>query len=204
MATRGTILHKLMEEVLTGETQDSLAGISGIPGIQKVRRALRNQRPVSATAYLKTTPTAFGFTGVFRRLACGIGVLTEEGLLDDGGYELVTAWARDQHLDGIIGSEVTSRSNWANDSSTFSVSRPIEVVVLNYGVAVRSHRDHGRDQRIKTARQQKCRIRGQNDTPLLALSSSRCNRFRHTSAIKASQRAGWRRIELLRPYKVSG
>src|SRR6266446_6352625 len=25
-------------------------------------------------------------------------------------------------------SEVTSRSNWANDSSTFSVSRPIEVV----------------------------------------------------------------------------
>ena len=28
-------------------------------------------------------------------------------------------------------SEVTSRSNWANDKSTFRVSRPIEVVVLN-------------------------------------------------------------------------
>ena len=28
-------------------------------------------------------------------------------------------------------SEVTSRSNWANESSTFNVSRPIEVVVLN-------------------------------------------------------------------------
>ena len=28
-------------------------------------------------------------------------------------------------------SPVTSRSNWAKDSSTFSVSRPIEVVVLN-------------------------------------------------------------------------
>ncbi len=28
-------------------------------------------------------------------------------------------------------SEVTSRSNWANDNSTFSVSRPIDVVVLN-------------------------------------------------------------------------
>ena len=74
---------------------------SHIPGIQKVRHALWNQRPVSATAYLKT-PTAFGFTGVFRRLARSIGVLTEEGRLDDGGYELVTAWARDQHLDGII------------------------------------------------------------------------------------------------------
>jgi hypothetical protein len=81
--------------------EESLSSTSGIPGIQKVRRALRSQRPVSATAYLKT-PTAFGFTGVFRRLARGLGVLTEEGLLDDGGYELVTAWARDQHLDGII------------------------------------------------------------------------------------------------------
>ena len=28
-------------------------------------------------------------------------------------------------------SEVTSRSNWAKDSSTLSVNRPIEVVVLN-------------------------------------------------------------------------
>ncbi len=28
-------------------------------------------------------------------------------------------------------SPVTSRSNWANESSTFSVSRPMEVVVLN-------------------------------------------------------------------------
>ena len=27
-------------------------------------------------------------------------------------------------------SEVTSRSNWAKDSNTFSVSRPMEVVVL--------------------------------------------------------------------------
>ncbi len=28
-------------------------------------------------------------------------------------------------------SPVTSRSNWAKDSRTFSISRPIEVVVLN-------------------------------------------------------------------------
>ena len=30
-----------------------------------------------------------------------------------------------------IRSPATSRSNWANESSTFRVSRPIEVVVLN-------------------------------------------------------------------------
>jgi hypothetical protein len=80
---------------------EALSGRSAIPGIQKVRRALRNQRPVSASAYLKT-PTAFGFTGVFRRLARGIGIITDDGMLDDGGYELVTAWAKDQGLDGII------------------------------------------------------------------------------------------------------
>jgi hypothetical protein len=39
---------------------------------------------------------------VFRRLAVGIGILTEDGRLDDGGYELLTAWAKDQALNGII------------------------------------------------------------------------------------------------------
>ena len=70
--------------------EESLAEKSGFPGIQKVRRAVRSQRPVSSTAYLKT-PTTFGFTGVFRRLAREVGILTEDGRLDEGGYELVTA-----------------------------------------------------------------------------------------------------------------
>jgi hypothetical protein len=81
--------------------EESLAERSGIPGIQKVRRAVRNQRPVSFASYLKT-PTVFGFTGVFRRLARAVGILTEDGRLDDGGYELLTAWAKDQGLDGIV------------------------------------------------------------------------------------------------------
>ena len=81
--------------------EDALREISGVPGTRKVRRALRTKRPVSAASYLKT-PTAFGFTGVFRRLAVGIGILTEDGRLDDGGYELLTAWAKDQGLDGMI------------------------------------------------------------------------------------------------------
>src|SRR4029077_19572890 len=37
----------------------------------------------------------------------------------------------DAEILSLMRSEVTSRSNWANDSSTFRVSRPIEVVVLN-------------------------------------------------------------------------
>ena len=76
-------------------------GPSGIPGIQKVGRAIRNRRPVCAAAYLKT-PTVFGFSGVFRRLARQIGILTDDGHLDDGGYELLAAWAKDQGLDGVV------------------------------------------------------------------------------------------------------
>lgn len=79
----------------------SLTGNPSIPGILKVGFAVRNKRPVSSASYLKT-PTVFGFTGVFRRLARGLGILTEDGRLDDGGYELLAAWAKDQGLDGII------------------------------------------------------------------------------------------------------
>ncbi|UGA43035.1 hypothetical protein HU230_0032900 [Bradyrhizobium quebecense] len=82
-------------------SQNSPSARSGVPGIQKVRRALRDQRPVCATAYLKT-PNAFGFTGVFRRLAYRVGIITDDGALDDGGYELVSAWATDQGLDGFL------------------------------------------------------------------------------------------------------
>lgn len=80
---------------------EALHESSGIPGIQKVGNAVRNQRPVSASSYLKTA-TVFGFTGIFRRLARGIGIVTEDGRLDNGGYELLSAWGKDQGLDGII------------------------------------------------------------------------------------------------------
>jgi hypothetical protein len=86
--------------------EEQLRTVSGVPGTRKVRRALRTNRPVSASSYPKT-PSAFGFTGVLRRLAVrrrefGIGILTEDGRLDDGGYELLTAWAKDQGLHGFI------------------------------------------------------------------------------------------------------
>lgn len=81
--------------------EDALSGRPSVPGGLKVRQALRKTRPICASTYLKT-PSAFGFTGVFRRLARNVGILTSEGLLDDGGYELIKAWAKDQGLDGII------------------------------------------------------------------------------------------------------
>src|SRR3984893_14305439 len=44
-----------------------------------------------------------------------------------------------------IRSPVTSRSNWAKDSSTLSVSRPIEVVVLNCLVTETTETEAGVD-----------------------------------------------------------
>jgi hypothetical protein len=67
LAIMRTALHGRLPGAFV-RAEESLAGKSGIPGIQKVQRAVRNQRPVSAAAYFKT-PASFGFTGVFRRLA---------------------------------------------------------------------------------------------------------------------------------------
>jgi len=73
----------------------------GIPGLLKVQSCLNSQRPVSASAYLKT-PKVFGFSGIFRRLAVTSGILDDHLRLDDGGWELLKAWERDEGLDGLI------------------------------------------------------------------------------------------------------
>jgi len=72
-----------------------------IPGLVKVTACLGNQRPVSAAAYLKT-PKVFGFSGIFRRLATGAHLLDDDLAPDDGAYELLAAWARDEGLDGLV------------------------------------------------------------------------------------------------------
>lgn len=74
---------------------------SSIPGNQKISRAINTGRPVNVNAYLKT-PTVFGFTGIYRRLANGGHVLTESGRLDDAGWELISAWERDQSLPSFV------------------------------------------------------------------------------------------------------
>ncbi len=77
------------------------ANLQGIAGLQKVRRSLDSQRPVSAATYLKT-PKVFGFSGIFRRLANGATILDEDLGLDDGGWELLRAFERDEKLEGLI------------------------------------------------------------------------------------------------------
>lgn len=72
-----------------------------IPGLQKVKTCLHAKRQVGAASYLKT-PTVFGFTGIFRRLATKSKIVDEQLQLDDGGWELLRAWEREQGLSGLI------------------------------------------------------------------------------------------------------
>ena len=82
-------------------SENVLAEGPRIPGVLKGQRAWRDGRPISASSYLKT-PTVFGFTGIFRRLARSLRVLTAEGRLDDAGYELLAAWSAEQGFAGFV------------------------------------------------------------------------------------------------------
>ena len=72
----------------------------GVPGGSKVRTAIRQRRPICHTSYLKT-PKVFGFSGIFRRFVTEVGVLTDDLLLDDGGYTVLRAWEKDVGLVGF-------------------------------------------------------------------------------------------------------
>jgi hypothetical protein len=76
-------------------------GEGRIPGIQKVGDAVRARRSISAGSYLKT-PKIFGFTGVYRRLATGLGIVDDDLSLDAGGEDLVRIWEKEQGLDGFL------------------------------------------------------------------------------------------------------
>jgi hypothetical protein len=82
--------------------REALAESGRIPGLQKVSTAVRNNRPVSASAYLKTA-SVFGFSGVFRRLARRIQIIGASDLLDEAGIRLIRVWADEQGLDGFCG-----------------------------------------------------------------------------------------------------
>jgi hypothetical protein len=85
------------------ESMVRVLGTSGklnrVPGTDKVTTSIREGLPISASRYLKT-PRVFGFHGVYRTLARELDVEAFQRL-GDTGYELLSAWATDQGLDGF-------------------------------------------------------------------------------------------------------
>lgn len=71
----------------------------GLPGREKTTTAKRENIPLNANRYLKT-PTVFGFHGVYRTLAKGIDLISENQI-DDFGIQLVDTWEVEQGLQGF-------------------------------------------------------------------------------------------------------
>jgi hypothetical protein len=74
----------------------------GLPGSLKAARAIADGVPLSAKRYLKT-PGLFGFHGVYRQLARTLGI-EDSGRLGETGFELLSIWAKEQGLEGFVGS----------------------------------------------------------------------------------------------------
>ena len=73
--------------------------LSGLPGRDKVGRAVDDGVALSARTYLKT-PSVFGFHGVYRLLARSLDI-EADGRLGDAGYRLLDTWRKEQGLTGF-------------------------------------------------------------------------------------------------------
>lgn len=88
-------------EGIVRTTKDSKL-LRGLPGQDKVSRAIKDRVALSAKRYLKT-PTVFGFHGIYRALARDVGVERADRL-GETGYVLATTWEKEQGLGGFLGS----------------------------------------------------------------------------------------------------
>jgi len=73
----------------------------GLPGSLKAAKAIADRVPLSAKRYLKT-PSVFGFHGIYRLLARKLGI-DEGGRLGEAGHHLLSVWAKEQGLEGFVG-----------------------------------------------------------------------------------------------------
>ena len=90
-----------MVDGLVRTTQDRKQ-LSGLPGQDKAREAIRDGVPLCANRYLKT-PTVFGFHGVYRALARDVGV-ERAGYMGEMAHRLLSTWTSEQGLKGFVGS----------------------------------------------------------------------------------------------------
>ncbi|MEA3366069.1 MAG: hypothetical protein U9Q79_10565 [Candidatus Hydrogenedentes bacterium] len=84
--------------------------LSRVPGIDKVRTAIRDRVPISASRYLKT-PRVFGFHGVYRTLARELHIETLDRL-GEAGYEILSVWAEEQGVQGFFDSTKGPGDPW--------------------------------------------------------------------------------------------
>jgi hypothetical protein len=90
----------LVVRSLVHELRDMGGKIEAIPGSLKVSQALKAGLPICSETYLKT-PTVFGFHGIYRVLGMKTGLFDGDGRTLTSGFEVLTAWERDQGMEGL-------------------------------------------------------------------------------------------------------
>ncbi len=93
------VFEWILAEALAAQRNLPARATLRVPGIEKARAARVRGRHLDALSYLKT-PKVFGFHGVYKRLAIGMGVVDEELGLLERGDRLLRAWEREQGLEG--------------------------------------------------------------------------------------------------------
>ena len=86
--------ERLVVEALARTSTASDPIPAGVPGITKAHSARLKNTRLSSTSYLKA-PRVFGFHGIYRPLATGLGIIDSAGGLLQAGHELLRAVERD-------------------------------------------------------------------------------------------------------------
>ena len=92
------VVEALLRQRLVMETDGGWG--RGLPGFRKVKAVVEGNHRLGATSYLKT-PTVFGFTGVYRRIAFGSMLVDDEIVISGEGGSLLEAWEEDKGLSGF-------------------------------------------------------------------------------------------------------
>jgi len=95
------VLEWYYVEGVAALAEDNGGNLRRVPGIDKARRALREEVPLSARRYLKT-PKVFGFHGVYKRLARALDIVDDSLRGGDVGYALLKIWQEEQDLPGFL------------------------------------------------------------------------------------------------------
>src|SRR3546814_5845267 len=114
--------------LIEGFVRKKLPLPTGVPGTTKARGVLSRNGRFGASTYLKA-PGVFGFNGIYKPLATGIGLVTTELHPDERARELAVAWEREQGLLGVVD---------GSDSSTGGRLKRRLVEAVRSAVAVRS------------------------------------------------------------------
>jgi len=88
-------LEWVVVEAFARSRSVSTDALRGLPGIDKARAVVARQGHLDARSYLRS-PRVFGYFGVYKRLAVGMGLLDDRLLLTQRGDELVRAWESDK------------------------------------------------------------------------------------------------------------